>query len=95
MPSSTTKRTTTEERARAAARRDPRQMPLPISDDFKEGLIFPSKYVKTFEERIEGLPKWAQKYIHELEEKIAKPLVCGCGDADSAVETSTSVTCQK
>ena len=64
MPS---KKISSDERARRAAARDPRQMPLPLPGDYKAGLIFPTPYVKTLEERIESLPKWAQKLIADLQ----------------------------
>lgn len=67
MPSN---KTSLDERRRLAAARDPRQISLPLPEDYRAGLIFPTKYVKTFEERIEGLPKWAQKYIVALETEL-------------------------
>jgi len=77
MPSN---KISSDERRRLAAANDPRQIPLPLPGDYKEGLIFPTKYVKTLEERIEGLPKWAQKHIATLEAELNQlrgSLVCG------------------
>lgn len=59
-----------DERRRSAAAKDPRQIVLPLDESYKAGLIFPTKHVKTLEERIESLPKWAQKYIHDLETRL-------------------------
>ena len=46
-----------EERRRAAAARDPRQIELPLPDDYKAGLIFPEKH------RHEGLTKQEEKVL--------------------------------
>ena len=70
-------------------------MALPLPEDYLKGLIFPTKYVKTLEERIEGLPKWAQRHIAELEARLQNALVCGSVGADNVAETSTSTTCLK
>jgi hypothetical protein len=61
------KKLSPDERRRRAASKDPRQIALPLPGDYKAGLIFPTPYVKTLEERIEGLPKWAQKLIASLQ----------------------------
>lgn len=81
------KKTSSDERRRRAAARDPRQVPLPLGNEYKAGLIFPTKYVKPLEERIEGLPKWAQKHIAALEaelNQLRSSLVCGSVGVQSA-----------
>src|SRR5208282_5765438 len=76
-----------DERRRSAASKDPRQMVLPIPENYRAGLIFPTKYVKTLEERIESLPRWAQKHIANLESELNQlrnSSVCGDGGVQPA-----------
>lgn len=49
-----------DERRRRAAARDPRQIELPLPDDYKAGLIFPAKYHHSPED---GLTKQEEKVL--------------------------------